>query len=103
MAAQTSAEALATEFAAAIARGEPCYAAGAAAGRFELSSFLEVAQTDDGGMCSATVPAEGGVYAGGVARHDVQLPLAAVLAAAASREATHGDLYAMQVLSLIHI
>ena len=42
MAAQTSAEALATEFAAAIARGEPCYAAGAAAGRFELSSFLEL-------------------------------------------------------------
>ena len=97
MAAQTTAEALAADFAAAIARGEPCYAAGAAAGRFELSSFLEVAQTDDGGMCSATVPAEGGVYAGGVARHDVQLPLAAVLAAAASREATHGDLYAMQV------
>ena len=98
MAAQTNAaEALAADFAAAIARGEPCYAAGAAAGRFELSSFLEIAQTDDGGMCSATMPAEGGVYAGGVARRDVSLPLAAIVAAAASREATHGDLYAMQV------
>ena len=98
MAAQTNAaEALAGDFAAAIARGEPCYAAGAAAGRFELSSFLEIAQTDDGGMCSATMPAEGGVYAGGVARRDVSLPLAAIVAAAASREATHGDLYAMQV------
>ena len=32
MAAQTTAEALAADFAAAIARGEPCYAAGAAAG-----------------------------------------------------------------------
>ena len=89
MAAQTTAEALAGDFAAAIARGEPCYAAGAAAGRFELSSFLEIAQTDDGGMCSATKPAEGGVYAGGAARRDVQLPLAAILAAAASREAMH--------------
>ena len=97
MAAQTSAEALAAEFSAAIARGEPCYAAGAAAGRFELSSFLEIAQTDDGGMCSATKPAEGGVYAGGAARRDVSLPLAAIVAAAAAREATHGDLYAMQV------
>mmetsp|Transcript_16481 Transcript_16481/g.51583 ORF Transcript_16481/g.51583 Transcript_16481/m.51583 type:complete len:138 (+) Transcript_16481:353-766(+) len=87
MAAQTTAEALAADFAAAIARGEPCYAAGAAAGRFELSSFLEIAQTDDGCMCSATIPAEGGVYAGGAARRDVQLPLAAILAAAASREA----------------
>ena len=98
MAAQTNAaEALAADFAAAIARGEPCYAAGAAAGRFELSSFLEIAQTDDGGMCSATIPAEGGVYAGGAARRDVSLPLAAIVAAAAAREATHGDLYAMQV------
>ena len=84
MAAQTTAEALAGDFAAAIARGEPCYAAGAAAGRFELSSFLEIAQTDDGGMCSATLPAEGGVYAGGAARRDVQLPLAAIVAAEAT-------------------
>ena len=55
-------------------------------GRFELSSFLEIAQTDDGGACSATIPAEGGgVYAGGAARRDVSLPLAAIVAAAAQR------------------
>ena len=86
MAAQTTAEALAADFAAAIARGEPCYAAGAAAGRFELSAFLQIATEDDGGMCSASLPAEGGIYAGDAGRRDVSLPLAAIVAAAAARE-----------------
>ena len=39
MAAQTTAEALAADFAAAIARGEPCYAAGAAAGNGSAGQF----------------------------------------------------------------
>merc|ERR1712091_357549 len=42
-------------------------------------------------MCSATLPAEGGVYAGGAARRDVQLPLAAILAAATAAADGGGD------------
>jgi mannose-6-phosphate isomerase-like protein (cupin superfamily) len=94
MASQTNAATLAAEFAAAVARGEPCYAGGAAAARFELSSFLQIATEDDGGMVGASLPVEGGVYAGDAARHDVQLPLATIITAAAARE---GVGYAMQI------